>query len=69
MTDVAALLPPPSTGPFERAMAAGMSDDLPVPYAQILNPISRQSGFCPGWRCTTRLTSGLTTGPKHANGR
>ena len=38
MTDVVALLPATPTGPFERAMAAGMSDDLPVPYAQILNP-------------------------------
>ncbi len=47
MTDVAALLPPPSTGPFERAMAAGMSDDLPVPYAQILNPYLSPVRFLP----------------------
>lgn len=38
MTDVVARLPSSPTGSFERAMAAGMSDALPVPYAQILDP-------------------------------
>lgn len=37
MSDVKAILPP-SSGPFERAIAAGMSDTLPVPYAELLDP-------------------------------
>lgn len=38
MSNVRALLPPSSSGAFEKAIAAGMSDDLPVPYAELLNP-------------------------------
>ena len=37
MGDVKALLPSESAA-FEHALAAGMSDDLPVPYAELLNP-------------------------------
>ncbi|MCA1868913.1 phage tail protein I [Agrobacterium genomosp. 3] len=37
MADVVPLLTS-STGPFERAVAAGMSDGLPVPYAVLLDP-------------------------------
>lgn len=35
------------TGPLERAMAAGMSDDLPVPYAQIMDPYQTPAEFLP----------------------
>lgn len=35
------------TGPLERAMAAGMSDDLPVPYAQIMDPYQTPERFLP----------------------
>lgn len=37
MTDVRPILSA-ETGPFERALAAGMSDDLAVRYAEIMNP-------------------------------
>lgn len=37
MSDVAVILPA-SSGPFERAVAAGMSDDLPVPFAELMDP-------------------------------
>ncbi|KKX24311.1 phage tail protein I [Rhizobium sp. LC145] len=35
------------TGPLEWAMAAGASDDLPVPYAQIMNPYETPLAFLP----------------------
>lgn len=35
------------TGPLERAMAAGMSDDLPVPYSQIMAPYQTPAEFLP----------------------
>lgn len=47
MSDVVAHLPASPTGPFERAMAAGMSDDLPVPYAQILDPYQTPVAWLP----------------------
>lgn len=37
MTEVMPLLPS-SSGLFERALAAGMSDDLPIPFAEALDP-------------------------------
>lgn len=46
MSDIKALLPS-SSGPFERAIAAGMSDDLPVPYAQIMDPYQSPERFLP----------------------
>lgn len=46
MSDVKALLPS-SSGPFERAIAAGMSDDLPVPYAEIMDPYQSPERFLP----------------------
>lgn len=38
MSNVRAILPRSSSGPFELAIGAGMSDDLPVPYAELLDP-------------------------------
>lgn len=38
MSDLRPLLPASSTGAFEYAVAAGMAHDLPVPYAQIMDP-------------------------------
>lgn len=46
MSDVAPLLPS-NSGAFERALAAGMSDDLPVPYAQIMDPYETPVRFLP----------------------
>jgi P2-related tail formation protein len=37
MAEVAPLLPS-NTGPYEDALAAGMSDVLPIPYEQLLDP-------------------------------
>lgn len=34
-------------GPFERAVAAGMSDGLPVPYAQLLDPYQCPAAMLP----------------------
>ncbi|WP_137136615.1 phage tail protein I [Rhizobium sp. FKY42] len=47
MSDVRAIMPPSSSGPFEFAIAAGMSDDLPVPYAQIMDPYQTPVRFLP----------------------
>lgn len=44
MSDVQRLLPS-SSGPFERAIAAGMSDGLPVPYAEIMDPYQTPERF------------------------
>ncbi|TRL35493.1 phage tail protein I [Rhizobium straminoryzae] len=46
MSDVTALLPD-SAGRFEKAMAAGMSDELPVPYADIIDPYRTPPRFLP----------------------
>ena len=46
MTDVKALLPS-SSGPFERALAAGMSDALPVPYAELMDPYLTRADLLP----------------------
>ncbi|WP_348640128.1 phage tail protein, partial [Rhizobium sp. FKY42] len=46
MAEVKPLLPS-SSGAFEYALAAGMSDDLPVPYAQIMDPYQTPVRFLP----------------------
>lgn len=46
MSDVAANLPS-SSGPFERAVAAGMSDDLPVPFAELMDPYQTREDLLP----------------------
>lgn len=38
MGEAVPLLPSSSSGPYERALAAGMSDDLPVPFAELMDP-------------------------------
>lgn len=47
MSAVAPLLPPLSTDPYEYATAAGMSDDLPVPFGQIMDPYQTPAAFLP----------------------
>lgn len=46
MTGVAALLPT-NTQPFERALAAAMSDSLPVPLAEALDPARTPAALLP----------------------
>lgn len=46
MTDPAAHLPG-NSGPFERAAASGMSDELPIPYAEIMDPYRTPARFLP----------------------
>lgn len=46
MTDLSAILPS-SSGPFERAVAAGMSDDLPVPFAELMDPYQTREDLLP----------------------
>ena len=46
MSNVAVILPS-SSGPFERAVAAGMSDDLPVPFAELLDPYQTREDLLP----------------------
>ncbi|WHA40917.1 phage tail protein I [Agrobacterium larrymoorei] len=46
MSDVSVLLPS-SSDKFEHALAAGVSDDLPVPYAEILDPYRTPVRFLP----------------------
>jgi P2-related tail formation protein len=46
MGDLKAVLPA-SSGPFEYALAAGMSDDLPVPYDEIMDPYRTPERFVP----------------------
>lgn len=46
MTDASAHLPG-NSGPFERAVARGMSDGLPVPYAEIMDPYQTPARFLP----------------------
>lgn len=46
-SSVGALLPPNNQAPFERALAAGMSDDLPVPIAQTLDPDTAPEKWLP----------------------
>ncbi|MQY44505.1 phage tail protein I [Rhizobiales bacterium RZME27] len=41
------LLPRDSSGPFEHAIAAGVSDDLPIPYAAVLNAYTSPVRFLP----------------------
>lgn len=38
---------PSSSGVFERALAAGMSDDLPIPFAQVMDPDTTPAPFLP----------------------
>ncbi len=46
MTDASAHLPG-NSGPFERAAAWGMSDELPIPYAEIMDPYRTPARFLP----------------------
>ena len=43
----AASILPSNSGPFERAAAHAMSDDLPVPIAQILDPVTAPAEWLP----------------------
>ncbi len=43
----ARLLLPSNSRPFERAAADAMSDDLPVPFAQIMDPATTPQAFLP----------------------
>lgn len=45
MSNVATLLDPNSTDEIEYALAAGMSDDLPIPYAEIMDPYRTPARF------------------------
>ncbi|MGF9694700.1 phage tail protein I [Rhizobium sp. 0TCS1.26] len=47
MSVVGQLLPNDSAGIFEQALAAGMSDSLPVPYEQLLDPYETEARFLP----------------------
>jgi len=47
MSAVGDLLPPGSAGEWEHAVAAGMSDELPVPYAVLMNPYQAPASFLP----------------------
>lgn len=46
MSDVSVLLPS-SSDVFELALASGMSDDLPIPYAEIMDPYRTPVRFLP----------------------
>ncbi|WP_186415406.1 phage tail protein I [Pannonibacter sp. P2PFMT1] len=46
MSDLAVLLPS-SSGPFERAAVAGIADDLPVPYATLMDPYQTRVDLLP----------------------
>ncbi|MDP9772618.1 UNVERIFIED_ORG: phage tail P2-like protein [Rhizobium sp. SORGH_AS 755] len=46
MSDVGVLLPP-SSEEFEKALAAAMSDDLPIPYAVLMDPYRTPARFLP----------------------
>lgn len=46
MSDLQSILPT-ECGPFERALAAAMSDDLPVPYAQLMDPYQTPVAWLP----------------------
>lgn len=46
MSRVGSLLPP-SSGVIERGMAAGASDDLPIPYEDMIDPYRTQARFLP----------------------
>ncbi len=46
MSDVGVLLPP-SSEEFEKALAAAMSDDLPIPYAELMDPYRTPERFLP----------------------
>lgn len=47
MSDVAGLLPRDPTGALERALAAGMSSDLAVPFDELLDPYRTEEEFLP----------------------
>lgn len=47
MSAVGKLLSPSSAQPWELAIAAGMSDALPVPYAQIMDPYQAPAEWLP----------------------
>ncbi|MDG3580420.1 phage tail protein I [Rhizobium sp. YJ-22] len=47
MSAIGKLLPPSSTQAWEYAIAAGMSDELPVPYAQLMDPYETPAQWLP----------------------
>ncbi|KQR30515.1 phage tail protein [Rhizobium sp. Leaf155] len=47
MSNVAPLLDPNSADEIEYGLAAGMSDDLPIPYAEIMDPYRTPARFLP----------------------
>ena len=46
MGDVKTMLPQ-NAGALEKAMAAGMSDDLPIPFAALMNPYTTRADLLP----------------------